>query len=235
MNNKNNTGQRLKLHNKELILFDLDGTLIDSVPDLTLAVNEMLSALNRKTFPEDTVRYWVGNGAQMLVKRALLGTRETDEEVDEVLFEKAMALFLDFYAKHLAESTVTYPHVEETLRSLKNNGYRLAVITNKPFAFVGPILKNLGLDDLFELIQGGDSLPQKKPNPAPLLHTCRTLGLSVETSLMVGDSKNDIIAAKAAGMQSIGVTYGYNYGEDIAVHGPNVIVDDFADIIKHLI
>jgi len=225
----------LKFHDKELILFDLDGTLIDSVPDLTLAVNEMLDALGRETFSEDTVRYWVGNGAQMLVTRALLGKREMDQAVDEVLFKKALALFLDFYAKHLAETTVTYPHVEETLRTLKQKGYRFAIVTNKPFAFVGPILERLGLDDLFELILGGDSLPQKKPDPAPLLDICQTLGVPVENSLIVGDSKNDILAANAAGMHSIGVTYGYNYGEDISVYGPDVTVDDFADIQKYLI
>lgn len=224
----------MKFHDKTLIVFDLDGTLIDSVPDLTLAVNEMLIALGRETYPEDTVRYWVGNGAQMLVTRALLGKREIDQTVDDTLFEKALSLFLDFYAKHLAEATDTYPNVNETLRTLKEKGFRLSIVTNKPFDFVGPILQGLKLDGLFELILGGDSLPQKKPDPAPLVHTCRTLGLPVENALMVGDSKNDILAAKAAGMQSIGVTYGYNYGEDIAVHGPDVIVDDFADIIKYL-
>jgi len=224
----------LKFDNKELILFDLDGTLIDSVPDLTLAVNEMLSALGRETFPEETVRYWVGNGAQMLVTRALLGKREVDTEVDEALFQKALSLFLDFYAKHLAQSTVTYPHVDETLQTLKERGYRLAIITNKPFGFVTPILQGLGLDDLFELLLGGDSLPLKKPDPAPLLHACNTLEVPVERSLMIGDSKNDILAANAAGMQSIGVTYGYNYGENISVHGPDTIVDDFAEILSYL-
>ena len=220
----------MKFHDKTLILFDLDGTLIDSVPDLTLAVNEMLSALGRENFSEETVRYWVGNGAQTLVKRALLGKREIDEAVDDALFEKALSLFLDFYGKHLAEATVTYPHVEETLRSLKRRGFRLAVITNKPFAFVGPILQGLGMEGLFELVLGGDSLPQKKPDPAPLLHACRTLDVPATEALMVGDSKNDILAAKAAGIQSIGVTYGYNYGEDIAVYGPDAVVDDLADI-----
>ena len=219
---------------KQLIFFDLDGTLIDSVPDLTLAVNEMLSALDRKTFSEETVRYWVGNGAQMLVTRALLGKREVDEKVDEVLFGQALDLFLNFYKKHLAESTVTYPHVEETLRTLKKRGYRLGIITNKPFGFVGPLLQGLRLDDLFELILGGDSLPQKKPDPTPLLHACKALEVPVERSLMVGDSKNDILASNAAGMQSIGVTYGYNYGEEISLHGPDAIVNDFAEILTYL-
>jgi len=223
-------GLFLKFTNKTTILFDLDGTLIDSVPDLALSVNQMLKSLGRETFAEETIRYWVGNGAQMLVKRALLGKRDTDETVDTALFDKALKLFLSFYGKHLAEATRTYPHVPETLKVLKKAGYRLAVITNKPYAFVGPILKNLQLDGLFELWIGGDSLPEKKPDPAPLLHVCNLLSVPVAACVMVGDSKNDISAAKACAMQSIGVTYGYNYGEDIRVYAPDRVVDDFAEI-----
>ncbi len=111
-------------------------------------------------------------------------------------------------------------------------GYRLAIVTNKPFAFVEPILEGLKLTGLFELILGGDSLTQKKPDPMPLLHVCTTLGVAVEACVMVGDSKNDILAANACSMQSLGVTYGYNYGEDINSYNPDVVVDDFADILK---
>ncbi len=224
----------MKSPQKEAIFFDLDGTLIDSVPDLALAVNHMLETLGRETFGEETIRYWVGNGAQMLVTRALLGKREVDETVDPALFDKALKIFLDFYGKHLAEVTGTYPHVPQTLQALKDAGYRLAIITNKPYAFVGPILKNLQMEALFEIWVGGDSLPQKKPDPAPLLYVCEKLGVPVETCIMVGDSKNDILAANACGMQSIGVTYGYNYGEDIRLHGPSTVVDDFKDILDLL-
>ncbi len=224
----------MKLNNKEFILFDLDGTLIDSVPDLTRSVNYMLQQLDRTTFSEDTIRFWVGNGAQTLVKRALSGKREIDENLDPTLFESALAIFLDFYAQNLCRSTVTYPRVPETLHTLKERGYRLAIITNKPFNFVEPILKGLKLHGLFELCLGGDSLARKKPDPLPLLHVCQTLNVSVDQCLMVGDSKNDILAANAAAMQSIGVTYGYNYGEDICHYDPDVVIDDFADILTTL-
>jgi len=205
------------------------------VPDLAVAVNHMLTTLDREPFDEGTIRYWVGNGAQILVKRALSGSNKIDETLDETLdenlFEKALAVFLDFYGRHLCTTTKTYANVPGTLRALKSEGYRLAIVTNKPFAFVTPILEGLHLNDLFELILGGDSLEKKKPDPLPLLHVCETLDIPLEVSVMVGDSKNDILAANAAGMQSIGVTYGYNYGEEIDTYRPSLVVNDFADIL----
>ena len=221
----------MKFTDKELILFDLDGTLIDSVPDLALAVNEMLTALGRDTFTEDIIRYWVGNGAQTLVKRALSGSREVAENIDEKLFNEALNIFLGFYRQHLCADTHPYPHVAQTLQALKEKGYRLGIVTNKPYEFVGPILTGLKLTGVFESYLGGNSLERKKPDPLPLLHICRELGVSVDASVIVGDSRNDILAANAAGMQSIGVTYGYNYGEDIAVYEPDAVVNDFGDIL----
>jgi len=223
----------LKFRNKKAILFDLDGTLIDSVPDLALAVNEMLTILEKETFSEDTIRYWVGNGAQTLVKRALLDKKEVENErIDKTYFKKAHTIFLEAYGKHLCRATRPYPHVVETLEVLKNRGYRLTIITNKPEQFVEPILKGLGFDDLFETYLGGDSLPKKKPDPMPLLHMCDLLGLTVESCVMVGDSKNDILAANACGMQSIGVTYGYNYAEEISIYKPDAVVNDFSNILE---
>ena len=224
----------MKFNNKKVILFDLDGTLINSGPDLALAVNHMLQILNRETFSEDIIDGWVGNGAQMLVQRALSGQREIDENLDADLCSDALNIFLAFYAQNLCVATVTYTNVSTTLRRLKEAGYRLAIITNKPFAFVEPILESLTLFGLFELILGGDSLDKKKPDPLPLLHACEKMNVSAEECVMVGDSKNDILAANTAGMQSVGVTYGYNYGEDIGVHNPTVIIDDFSELLELL-
>ncbi len=224
----------MKFNDKEAILFDLDGTLINSGPDLALAVNHMLKTLERDTFSEDVIHGWVGNGAKTLVDRALSGQRIIDENLDALLAAEALNIFLAFYAQNLCVATVTYPNVSSTLKALKAKGYRLAIVTNKPYDFVDPILDGLGLDGLFELILGGDSLPQKKPDPAPLLHVCRTLDVNVEQCVMVGDSKNDLLAAKASGMQSAGVTYGYNYGEDIGIHNPTVIMDDFSELLELL-
>ena len=219
---------------KELIIFDLDGTLIDSVPDLALSVNHTLKSLNRDTFSEDIIRTWVGNGATTLVKRALSGSANIKDDIDEILFQEALEIFLKFYSNNLTTSTILYDNVKDTLISLKSKNYRLVIVTNKPYDFIQPILLGLDLDDLFEYYIGGDSLSQKKPNPMPLLHVCEKLNIATEKSIMIGDSKNDIIAAKEANMDSIAVSYGYNYDEDISIHEPNIVFDNFAEIDKVL-
>ena len=224
----------LKFTNKKAILFDLDGTLINSAPDLALAVNYMLEQLDCSTFSEEIIDGWVGNGALVLVKRALSADRVVNENLNVELIEDALGIFLDFYAQNLCNATVPYENVPSSLKSLKEKGYRLAIVTNKPFAFVAPILQGLDLEDLFEFILGGDSLEEKKPSPIPLLHVCETLNVDVKECVMVGDSKNDILAANACSMQSVGVTYGYNYGEDIGVYNPDIIINNFGDLLKSL-
>ena len=224
----------MKLKNKKLLIFDLDGTLIDSSGDLALAVNHTLKTLNLPTFTLDTIHHWVGNGAETLVKRALSGSATIDTTLEENYWQEALNIFLDFYSKNLAIETVTYPNVPSTLETLKNRGYILAIVTNKPYPFVEPILKKIGLDDLFEIILGGDSLEKKKPDPMPLFYVCKKLAISPNESVMIGDSKNDILASKSANMNSIGVTYGYNYGESIERYEPTVVYDKFEDILKSL-
>jgi phosphoglycolate phosphatase len=221
----------LKFGNKEVILFDLDGTLVDSAPDLALAVNHMLETLERETFSHETIRSWVGNGAQTLVKRGLSGSSEIDDDIDPALFSKALTIFLDFYAQNLCVGTVTYPNVLTTLKRLKAKGYRLVLVTNKPYAFIQPLLEGLALTDLFEFCLGGDSLAKRKPDPLPLRHVCERLDVCASKCVMVGDSKNDILAANAASMQSIGVSYGYNYGEEIGADAPDSVVHDFNEIL----
>lgn len=224
----------MKFQDKKVIIFDLDGTLIDSAPDLALAINHMLVTVGHTSFDKETIHEWVGNGASLLVKRALSGSTTIDENIDSNFVEKALDVFLKFYAKNLCVETVAYPNVLQTLQSLKSNGYRLAIVTNKPFDFVEPILKGLGLFELFEYFIGGDSLSEKKPNPMPLLHVCEKLNVRVEECVMVGDSKNDILAGNACNMQTIGVTYGYNYGEKIEVYNPSVVFDNFEEILNTL-
>jgi phosphoglycolate phosphatase len=220
----------VKFTDKELIIFDLDGTLIDSVPDLALAINLMLESLNREPFEQEVIRGWVGNGALKLVKRAISGKREIDETLDEEFVADAHKRFLEFYSRVLAEETKTYSGVEETLGYLKSRDYYLAVVTNKPFRFVEPLLKRLRLFEFFDDFIGGDSLPSKKPSPEPLIYICEKFNVARESALMVGDSRNDIISANSAGVDSIAVTYGYNYDEDIRKHNPTAVVDRFSEI-----
>lgn len=153
----------MQFFKKEAILFDLDGTLIDSVPDLATAVNHMLNTLTYPTYSEDTIRMWVGNGAQILVKRALSGDVNIDENLDRDLFAKALDIFLRFYGDHICINTVAYPQVRETLIAFKDEGYKMAIVTNKPYGFIAPILETLEMDGLFDLYVGGDSLSQKSP------------------------------------------------------------------------
>ena len=224
----------MKFTDKKAVLFDLDGTLIDSAPDLALAINYMLTSIGREEISPAIIRSWVGNGASILVQRGLSGQTDIDENLDPELLEKSLAIFLDFYANNLCVDTVTYPHVRASLKILKAKGYRLAIVTNKPYDFIQPILDGLELNGLFELLVGGDTLEKRKPDPLPLHYACEKLGVTVEQCVMVGDSKNDVLAANAANMQSIGLTYGYNYGEDINEHNPDISFDDFADIIATL-
>ena len=224
-----------KFIDKELILFDLDGTLINSALDLALSVNYMLRSVNRDEFSEEIIDLWVGNGASTLVKRALSGSKIVDENIDGKLFDKSLSIFLEYYKKNLCVKTTPYQNVKTTLEILKSDGYKLAIITNKPFDFIEPILKQLGLDNLFELCIGGDSLSEKKPSPLPLQYMCEKFNVKPRNTLMIGDSKNDILAAKAANIQSIAVSYGYNYGEDIRVYEPDLTIDDFSDILEVLL
>lgn len=219
---------------KNILLFDLDGTLVDSAPDLALAVNLTLADLQRPQFDEERIRSWVGNGAQVLIERALSGSVEISEQLDQALAAKALATFLAHYQKHLCIKSQLYTGVKDTLIQLKERGYRLAIVTNKPEAFVQPIIDGLGLSHLFECIVGGDTLSKRKPDPLPIHYACEQLAVTPDQCIMIGDSKNDILAAKAAQIPSIGLTYGYNYGEDIAVHDPEWVLDHFADILTVL-
>lgn len=225
----------MKFTGKKLIIFDFDGTLIDSVPDLAAAVNFTLKKLNRKLYSIDEIREWVGNGAQTLVKRALCGKKEFQEnEINKNLYEQALPIFLENYEEKLCEHTYLYEGVKETLEELHKRGYRMAIVTNKPHKFILPILEELGIEHYFELLLGADSLKKKKPDPAPLIHVMEHFNYSREESIMIGDSKNDIIAANNAEIHSIAVSYGYNYGEDITLHNPDLVLENFTDIAQHL-
>ena len=222
--------------NKQLLIFDFDGTLIDSVPDLADATNAMLTTLGKQPYSIDTIRNWVGNGSKMLVERALVGKIEvlegalTNEAVDH-----AEQVFFDAYSKMGDSKTVAYPDVDSGLKKLQAAGYKLALVTNKPIRFVPKILQFFGWQDLFSEVLGGDSLPVKKPDPAPLLHVCETLNINPAQAIMIGDSRNDILAGQNANMDTLGLSYGYNYGQDIRELNPTEAFDDFASLVAYIL
>jgi phosphoglycolate phosphatase len=212
----------------QLVLFDLDGTLVDSVPDLAAAVARMLAALGRPQATADEVRNWVGNGAVRLVERALVGALDGKPDADE--FARAMPLFLDSYAEENCRHSRPYPAARATLERLAASGMHLACVTNKPADFTRPMLEQLGLDGYFGLVVAGDAAGAIKPDPAPLLHAMEFFKVSADDALMVGDSVNDIQAARAAGMPVICVSYGYNHGRDIRHAAPDAVVDSLAEL-----
>ena len=221
---------------KQLLIFDFDGTLIDSVPDLADATNAMLTTLGKENYPLDSIRNWVGNGSRMLVERALVGKIEVIEgELTKAETDYAEQVFFEAYKNINSSKTVAYPDVDKGLKKLQAAGYTLALVTNKPIRFVPKILQSFGWQNLFSEVLGGDSLPVKKPDPAPLLHVCKALNVSPEQAVMIGDSKNDILAGQNANMDTLGLSYGYNYGQDIRELNPTEAFDDFAALVKYLL
>ncbi|KPX14585.1 Phosphoglycolate phosphatase [Pseudomonas syringae pv. delphinii] len=213
----------------KLIMFDLDGTLVDSVPDLAVAVDTMLAELGRPTAGLESVRAWVGNGAPVLVRRALANNLD-HSGVDEALAEQGLDIFMRAYAeKH--EFTVVYPGVRETLKWLQKMGVEMALITNKPERFVAPLLDEMRLGRFFRWIIGGDTMPQKKPDPAALFFVMKMAGVPASQSLFVGDSRSDVQAAKAAGVACVALSYGYNHGRPIAEENPAMVIDDLRRLI----
>ncbi len=211
-----------------MILIDLDGTLVDSVPDLAFCVDELMVQLGRPPHGEAAVRNWVGNGVERLVRRALTG--ELDGEPSDADFDRACPIFLALYAENTSKRSVLYPGVRDGLDYLLTNGYPLGCVTNKAARFTLPLLKDLGVLEAFGLVVSGDTLPEKKPHPAPLLHAAAHFGVEPSQALMIGDSVSDVKAARAAGFSIVCMSYGYNHGQDIRTAAPDAVIDSMAEL-----
>jgi len=218
----------MSINKPAMILIDVDGTLVDSVPDLAYCVDEMMQQLDLPLRGEASVRQWVGNGVERLVKRALVN--QLDGEPDEALFAKAYPVFLDLYADNTSKRSQLYPGIREGLDYLKAAGYPLGCVTNKAAQFTEPLLRDLGIHDYFKIILSGDTLAKKKPDPLPLLHAAGHFQVDPERCLMVGDSVSDVKAARAAGFQIVCMTYGYNHGENIADASPDGLLDSLHEL-----
>ncbi|KHS64657.1 phosphoglycolate phosphatase [Pectobacterium brasiliense] len=210
------------------LAFDLDGTLIHSAPGLAAAIDQALVAQSLPAAGEARVATWIGNGADVMVERAL---RWAGVEPTGARLQETREQFDVYYAQTVDSGSTLFPQVKETLAQLAQQGIPMAVVTNKPTPFVAPLLAGLGIGDYFSLIIGGDDVIVKKPHPAPLYLVLGKLGLRASELLFVGDSRNDMQAAQAAGCRSVGMTYGYNYGEAIELSQPDVVLDRFADIL----
>lgn len=213
------------------IVFDLDGTLIDSVPDLTAALNVVMAELKLPDVSPDLVLHWIGNGMEMLVTRAL-SHQGADTSVFNV--QQAYQMCANAYAQLSGTYSVFFPGVRMVLKTLKQAGYPLAIVTNKPSRFLPHIIEDFGLEGVFDLVLGGDCVSACKPDPEPLFQISQHWQLQPEQLLMIGDSKNDIEAGKAAGTATLGLTYGYNYGEHIGLSQPDAVADTLLELLDLL-
>ena len=218
--------------NKELIIFDLDGTLIDSAPSLHKALNFMLNRLNLPEVSLEQTRDYIGNGSLVLVKRALVKDKDYEKyDLDEEFVKKAQNLLLEYYKNNLTNDTTLYNGVLETLDKLYNKGLNLALATNKPDIFVEEILDYFNLKKYFKVAYGAGVVKNKKPDPELLLKICNELNIKPTKSVMVGDSINDIKAASNANMDSIALTYGYS-DIDLKALNPTIVCNSFEEILK---
>lgn len=220
-----------KLNDIQAIAFDLDGTLVDSVPGLALAIQLMLADLHLPTVTNEQVKNWVGNGLDIMLERVFKSIEITPSNE---LTTQAKNLFNMHYDKVIDAETKLFPHVKETLKVLHEYQYPMALVTNKPAQFLPALLTSLGIKAYFSLVLGGGDVIKLKPHPAPLYQVMATFGLFNDQLLFVGDSKNDISAAKNANCPTVALSYGYNYGISIATSKPDFLFDDFKDILTIL-
>lgn len=218
----------LALNRIKLVLFDLDGTLVDSVADLEWCGNEMLSQLKLPAMPAGAARSYVGNGVERFVKRVL--SDDMSAEPDKQLFEQGLEIFSSLYALHNSERSQPYPGVFECLQRLGRLDLKLACVTNKAERFTLGLVETMGFGEYFELVVCGDTTSRKKPDPMPLQYAADHFGLQCQQCLMVGDSSNDVSAARAANFAIVCVPYGYNHGDNIADSNPDLVIDNLTGL-----
>lgn len=212
-------------------LFDLDGTLIDTAPDIDGALNATLAVAGLPRVNESLTRHWVGHGSRMLLMQALKHHERPDLLADEPRITELLKVFIDHYTAHIADCSRPYPDVVDTLATLRANGAKLAVVTNKLTGLSHRVLAALDLDHLFAAVVCGDTLALSKPDPGPALHACAALGVSPADALFVGDSTTDVETARNAGCPVVVVRDGYNHGTPAHDLGADGVIDSFAELL----
>ena len=209
------------------VMIDLDGTLLDTIPDLAAAANNMLIELGRAPLPEARIRNFVGKGIANLIERTL--TDDMDGKPDQASFDRAVPIYERCYKAANGKHTTIYPGVMEGLDAMRARGFPLACVTNKSERFTLPLLDHMQMTHYFVTVVAGDTLSQRKPDPAPLLHACKVMKVAPNEMLMIGDSLNDAQAARAAGCPVFCVGYGYNEGHDVRELDVDAIVASLAE------
>lgn len=209
-------------------LFDLDGTLVDSAPDIAHAVDTALRVNGLTPVGESRVREYIGNGARRLIHRAI--ARDRGGEVEEARFAPVYRAFLAAYENQVFDLSRLYPGTVETLSALRDNGWSLACVTNKPTRFTRAVLAAAELDHYFGSVVAGDTLPQQKPAPEPLQHALVACGAGAGSAVMIGDSLIDVEAAMAADLPIVAVDYGYAGGADLAAHGVAAVISTLTEL-----
>jgi phosphoglycolate phosphatase len=212
------------------MLFDLDGTLINSKTDLANSINLMLADLSRPPLDEAIVGGFVGDGVRVLVRRCLTATDPDHQPPEESLHEKGISLMHSHYADEMFRTTQLYPKVAETLALLSNK--QKAIVTSKEVRFTKIILDHFDIARYFDAIVGGDTTPARKPDPRPVLEAVRLLGGSAADAVMIGDSENDINAGRGAGTRTCGVTFGFRTAEQLSLSEPDLIIDRFEQLTE---
>lgn len=225
MNSLTTTANRLSMIAVTSMLFDLDGTLIDSRTDLANSINLMLADLGRPPLDEAVVGGFVGDGVRVLVRRCLTAAHPTHQAPDDELHAKGVALMHSHYADEMLKNTRLYPHVADTLDYFKNK--RKAVVTSKEVRFTKILLEHFQIAHCFDAIVGGDTTPARKPDPRPVLEAIRLLAAELGETVMIGDSENDINAGRRAGTRTCAVTFGFRTAEQLRLSEPEVVIDRF--------
>lgn len=208
---------------KELLIFDLDGTLIDSSDDIVWAANMTLKEMGHETLDSEFIKSQIGWGIQSLLEKLL-------PEYSDALLEESRQSFIRHYLTHLTVTTAPYPGVIGTLEHLRAMGKRLTVITNKPIGPTEEILDALNMDGYFEVVLGGDNVPKKKPSPEPVFMMLERTGVSKNEAVFIGDSAVDCEASTRAGVDIIGAAYGFRGRQELLDAGCNSIIDDFTEL-----